>query len=59
MPDKKHPSTPTKPLRESVVPHRRNDPDESPAFSEKPDRRIFDVTDTRPAPINPHRKENK
>ena len=59
MTDKKHPTHPTKPLRESVVPNRKRDHDESPAFSEKPDRRIFDVTDTRPAPANPHRNSGK
>lgn len=59
MPGQKRPSTPTKPLRESVVPNRKRDHDESPAFSEKPERRIFDVTDTRPPPPNPRRDSGK
>lgn len=43
-----------KPLRESTVPVRKSDRDSVP-FSDSPRRQIFDVTDTRPAPQNPHR----
>ncbi|MEW6120202.1 MAG: hypothetical protein AB1593_08935 [Pseudomonadota bacterium] len=43
-----------KPLHEQIVPLRKSDPDSVP-LSEGPSRRIFDVTDTRPPPENPHR----
>lgn len=49
-----------KPLRENTEPVRKSNRDSVP-LSDAPGRRVFDVTDTRPAPQNPHRdtaKEN-
>lgn len=43
-----------KPLHENTVPLRKSDRDIVP-LSDSPGRRFFDVTDTRPAPQNPHR----
>lgn len=43
-----------KPLHENTVPVRKSNRDSVP-LSDAPGRRIFDVTDTRPAPQNPHR----
>jgi hypothetical protein len=45
-----------KPLQEN--PFRKSDQDRAP-LSDSPTRRIFDVTDTRPSPENPHRDTNE
>jgi hypothetical protein len=47
-----------KPLHENTVPVRKSDRDSVPLY-DKPGRRIFDVTDTRPSPENPHRDTNE
>lgn len=43
-----------KPIHENRVPVRKSDWDGAPQ-SDTVRRRVFDVTDTRPAPQNPHR----
>lgn len=43
-----------KPQHENIVPLRKSDREVVP-LTESPNRRIFDVTDTRPPPENPHR----